>query len=122
MSFWRPSPLRMVFARYGAAVMRRMLALCAAMVVVLTAAPAWAAEPFPVNISGAPSKIFYNVTFAFTIKYTNNTGATATNPHPYVFLGPTPNLGGHCSPGFRATMAEIGVSGTPTSEHETTGG
>src|SRR5262249_25330005 len=116
MSFWRPSPLRMVSARYGAAVMRRMLALCAAMVGVLTAGPAWAAEPFPVNISGQPAKIFYNVTFSFTIKYTNNTGGTVTNPHPFVFLYPTPNLpGGKCDPGFRATMAEIGVSGTPTS-------
>jgi hypothetical protein len=113
----------MAFARYGAAVMRRMLAPCAALVVVLTAAPAWAAG-FTVDIGGAPSKIFYNVPFTFTIKYKNETGGPVTNPHPIVFLNPTPNLpGGHCNPGFRATMAELTTPyTTPISEHETTPG
>jgi hypothetical protein len=99
-----------------------MLAVVAALVVVMTASPAWAAG-FTVNAGSVPSKIFYNVSFTISINAKNETGAPVTNPHPIVFLYPTPNLpGGKCNPAFRASMAELTRPLTPISEHETTPG
>jgi hypothetical protein len=107
--------------------MRRILAVLATLIVLSIATPAQAATAsaatMTVTITNAPAKIFYNVPFTIKISYTNTSGHSLTNPHPVVFLYPTPNLvGGHCSPAFKASMAELSVTGVPISEHESEGG
>lgn len=94
----------------------------AALGVLAWATPAYAAAS-TVTIDEKPSKIYYNVPFTIKFTFKNTSGGSASNPHPVVFLNPTPNLpGGQCNPAFRASMAELTQGATPISEHESNPG